>query len=80
MPTKCIADVQDHENYLTKQPAAGRAINGGLRTVKGKGRVYYHMVSLVSLIVPAGKIRRKYKVQIDNKNGGDVTYDFKPGK
>ena len=42
-------------NYLTKQPAAGRANNGGLRLEKWKGIVYCHMVYQVSLMNPLWK-------------------------
>ena len=64
-------------NYLTKQPAAGRANNGGLRIGEmERDSILSHGIS--SFLNESVMERSdKYKVQIDNKNGM-ITYDDKP--
>lgn len=61
-------------NYLTKQPAAGRANNGGLRIGEmERDSILSHGIS--SFLNESVMERSdKYKVQIDNKNGM-ITYD-----
>ena len=61
-------------NYLTKQPAAGRANNGGLRIGEmERDSIISHGIS--SFLNESVMERSdKYKVQIDNKNGL-ITYD-----
>ena len=63
-------------NYLTKQPAAGRANNGGLRIGEmERDSIISHGIS--SFLNESVMERSdKYKVQIDNKNGL-ITYDDK---
>jgi DNA-directed RNA polymerase II subunit RPB2 len=61
-------------NYLTKQPAAGRANNGGLRIGEmERDSIISHGIS--SFLNESVMERSdKYKMQIDNKNGL-ITYD-----